>query len=315
MKMKKLVPVMIMLAAVLILSAQAMAATITCPTTADVYIDAGTANANTNFNVQRVLVSYHSTRGIARGLLKFDIPAAIEGSKISSAIMYVSKNTTAGPGATVNVSIYALNTAFNEATDTWNTLNGGDYDGSVVSIGTLPPWTAWTTVPPVTSAIIDVTTLLAGNLDKVRNNGILMKLTNESGTNVNQNFATKEDILPSFAPYLEIIYTPTLVTLESFIAIPGNGKVTLQWATASEIDNAGFNIYRSEAGGEYVQINSDIIAAKGGATEGAAYIFVDENVQNRTKYSYKLEDLDLSGKSTMHEPKSATPRLIYIFNN
>jgi len=34
-------------------------------------------------------------------------------------------------------------------------------------------------------------------------------------------------------------------------------------------------------------------------------------VQNRKTYYYKLEDIDLNGTSTMHEPVSATPRLIY----
>jgi hypothetical protein len=38
------------------------------------------------------------------------------------------------------------------------------------------------------------------------------------------------------------------------------------------------------------------------------YQFIDENVQNRTTYSYRLEDIDLNGKSTLHGPVKATPR-------
>jgi hypothetical protein len=34
-------------------------------------------------------------------------------------------------------------------------------------------------------------------------------------------------------------------------------------------------------------------------------------VQNRKTYYYKLEDIDLNGKSTMHRPVSAMPKLIY----
>ena len=101
------------------------------------------------------------------------------------------------------------------------------------------------------------------------------------------------------------------ITLSSFTASPGNGSVTLNWATETEIDNAGFNIYRSESeDGEYVKINSELIPAKGSETQGAKHVFTDNIAKNRKTYFYKLEDIDLNGTSTMHGPKSATPRLI-----
>jgi hypothetical protein len=105
---------------------------------------------------------------------------------------------------------------------------------------------------------------------------------------------------------------PTLITLSAFNAIPKSNKVILQWSTESEIDNAGFNLYRSESeNGNYTKINSSLIPAKGSSTQGASYEFTDNNVQNRKTYYYKLEDIDLNGNSTMHGPVSATPRLIY----
>ena len=87
----------------------------------------------------------------------------------------------------------------------------------------------------------------------------------------------------------------------------------LEWVTESEIDNAGFNIYRSETEvGGYVKINSEQIAAKGSETKGAKYVFIDNIAKNRKTYFYKLEDIALDGTSTMHVPvpKSVTPRLI-----
>jgi hypothetical protein len=60
-----------------------------------------------------------------------------------------------------------------------------------------------------------------------------------------------------------------------------------------------------------VKINSSLIPAEGSPTEGASYTYVDKNVQNRQMYLYKLEDIDLSGKSTFHDPVSAIPRMIY----
>jgi sugar lactone lactonase YvrE len=106
--------------------------------------------------------------------------------------------------------------------------------------------------------------------------------------------------------------TPTLVTLSSFTATAQASRVILQWTTESEIDNAGFNIYRAtSADGSYVKINKQLIAAKGSASQGTVYGFIDNNVKNRKTYYYQLEDIDLNGKSTFHEPVSATPRLIY----
>jgi hypothetical protein len=105
---------------------------------------------------------------------------------------------------------------------------------------------------------------------------------------------------------------PTLITLSSFTATPADKKVILAWTTESEIDNAGFNLYRSESeDGEYVKINPSLIPAEGSPTQGAAYQFIDKGVKNRQMYLYKLEDIDLSGKSTFHDSVSATPRGIY----
>ena len=106
----------------------------------------------------------------------------------------------------------------------------------------------------------------------------------------------------------------TAITLASFEAKPGNNKVTLIWETATEIDNAGFNILRAESeNGEYIKINDAVIPAKAGGAAGASYQFIDSNAKNRTTYYYKLEDIDLNGTATMHGPKSATPRLIFGF--
>ena len=104
----------------------------------------------------------------------------------------------------------------------------------------------------------------------------------------------------------------TMINLSSFIAIPTAGKVILNWSTESEIDNAGFNIYRSTSeDGEYTKINTSLIPVQGSSTQGASYEFVDTNVQNRKTYYYKLEDIDINGVSTMHGPISATPRLLF----
>jgi hypothetical protein len=98
----------------------------------------------------------------------------------------------------------------------------------------------------------------------------------------------------------------TAVELISFAAQANADKVTLTWETAAELDNEGFNIWRSEAAdGSYVKLNSSLIPAQGNADTGASYEYIDTGVVKGSTYYYKLEDLDISGVSTFHGPISA----------
>lgn len=95
---------------------------------------------------------------------------------------------------------------------------------------------------------------------------------------------------------------PTVIELESFTANAGSdGSVVLTWQTASEIDNAGFNVYRAKRkNGSYTKINNVLISAAGNAFSGARYHF--EDTPGEGIYCYKLEDIDYEGVSTMHGP-------------
>jgi len=98
---------------------------------------------------------------------------------------------------------------------------------------------------------------------------------------------------------------PTAVELASFTAEPDADGVTLAWETAAEIDNAGFNLYHATTpDGPYAKVNGALIAAEGDPTSGASYSFLDQELQPGTYY-YKLEDVDLSGVTTLHGPASA----------
>ena len=108
----------------------------------------------------------------------------------------------------------------------------------------------------------------------------------------------------------------TLIELAIFRTFSQNHKIILSWSTVSEIDTAGFNLYRTESeDGKYIKINDALIPAQGSSTQGASYEFIDTDVKNRKTYYYKLEDIDLNGTSTIHGPVSATPRWIFGFRN
>jgi photosystem II stability/assembly factor-like uncharacterized protein len=98
----------------------------------------------------------------------------------------------------------------------------------------------------------------------------------------------------------------TLIKLASFGADCQSNEIIIAWNTLSELDNAGFNLWRSEAeNGSYIKINSSLIEAVGGATLSAEYSFTDATAIPGGTYYYKLEDIDTSGGSTFHGPVSA----------
>ncbi len=102
------------------------------------------------------------------------------------------------------------------------------------------------------------------------------------------------------------------VELASFSADAGDGWVTLKWSTASELQNQGFEILRSDApDGEFQLLdsytrNSDLRGA-GTSNRAHDYTFTDTYVYNGNTYYYKLVDVDNNGVRTEHGPLSATP--------
>ncbi|MBN2209252.1 MAG: DUF1565 domain-containing protein [Candidatus Coatesbacteria bacterium] len=95
------------------------------------------------------------------------------------------------------------------------------------------------------------------------------------------------------------------IDLVSFEARPGADRIVLNWETGTEIDNAGFMLFRSIADtSEYVRLSS-LIVAEGGPAYGASYSFVDRDVEPGVAYNYWLVDIDTSGKWTAHGPASA----------
>jgi len=97
---------------------------------------------------------------------------------------------------------------------------------------------------------------------------------------------------------------PTAVTLAAFDVTPQNDGVLVTWETASELDNVGFNLYRSTAAeGPYTRLNATLIPPQNpGSVLGGYYEWLDTDVQPDGVYFYKLEDLDVKGVSTFHGP-------------
>jgi hypothetical protein len=102
--------------------------------------------------------------------------------------------------------------------------------------------------------------------------------------------------------------TPAAVDLTSFTATGQVNAVQLNWETATELDNLGFNLYRAESvDGPQVQINAALIPSMApGSPVGASYEFVDGSAQAGVTYYYWLADVDLYGQATLNGPVIGT---------
>lgn len=94
------------------------------------------------------------------------------------------------------------------------------------------------------------------------------------------------------------------VKLTRFEAIPVNKTIQVQWATASEYNNKGFEIERSDA----VPTSFNKIGwlnGWGNSSSTHDYAFIDKNVVEKIKYYYRLKQVDIDGNYQYSDIKSA----------
>ena len=82
------------------------------------------------------------------------------------------------------------------------------------------------------------------------------------------------------------------VELTSFSAKSTAGTVTLNWSTATEINNRAFEIERRKENSDFILIG--FVEGKGTTTDNHEYFFIDKNVPIG-RYYYKLKQIDFDG--------------------
>ncbi len=97
-------------------------------------------------------------------------------------------------------------------------------------------------------------------------------------------------------------------------AIPA--KIVVQWATANEVNTAGFNVYRSQsANGQFTKLNSQLVPASTDPLSGGKYRYEDSTVTPGQTYYYHVEDVEYGGASTQHGPIVITASSIWDLSN
>jgi hypothetical protein len=100
----------------------------------------------------------------------------------------------------------------------------------------------------------------------------------------------------SFSGTLPIIPLTVPVELISFTGFQNKGNVILNWATASELNNKGFEVERKQIDKPWHIIG--FVEGKGTTTEKNNYSFIDKETIISGRYTYRLKQIDYNGEYT-----------------
>ena len=157
--------------------------------------------------------------------------------------------------------------------------------------------------------------------DAINDEGDRSSIVRVSGTDGPLDGTTKAAwVLYSMSGQFDLILDPTSYGHSTDMSSPGHraggvlpvslskfrpermkdtGEIVIRWVTESELNNAGFNILRSETrNGEFTKINKELIAGQGTTSERTAYEYPDTSAKPNVVYYYQIQDVSLDGQVT-----------------
>ena len=269
------------------------------PPTADAHTDWTEPDYNTGSEHYSQLAASNLAGCVVTTLLwlKFDIPTDL--ATITEATLNLEVVDPYSVGTTNLQLRYSTDTTWQESSITWETQP--ELNPEVLAI-----------VEGVTGGTTAVfsSAALAALANEHRGETISLVVSGDCCCIVKPvvSFVTRTKEHPEGSSASLTLAGPTAVTLVNFEAVPQNDHIQVTWETATELNNLGFNLYRSEtAAGPWTQLNAALIPAQQpGSITGATYEWLDTSVIPNVTYFYRLEDVDIYGMSTFHGPVSAT---------
>ncbi|NOG44692.1 MAG: T9SS type A sorting domain-containing protein [Calditrichaeota bacterium] len=106
------------------------------------------------------------------------------------------------------------------------------------------------------------------------------------------------------------------VELSAFDVYAEGNKNVIQWQTQSELENMGFNLYRSivetnvkQGRDQFIKINKEMIKGAGTTAYSSHYKYEDVSSGIIGSYWYKLESISFAGESELFDAKKVENRL------
>jgi len=249
----------------------------------------------------------------SRVVLMFDL-SSLSGCTIESAKLSLFERNTFGVARTLD--LHTLTTAWTEAAVSWAspwTSSGGDF--SAISNHSFTP--SWTGVPKYDS--VDVQTDVQAFVDgTIVNNGWLIKISVEDGSQQFWEFYAKEWVVAAQRPTLTVTYSGCSalpIELLAFDAFPFGDNVKCPWNTASETNNDFFTVERSKDAMSFTAIG--VVDGSGTTSESNSYEYVDAAPYQGLSY-YRLKQTDFSGTYSYSETKAvyrAPMQVVNIYPN
>lgn len=128
------------------------------------------------------------------------------------------------------------------------------------------------------------------------------------------DFTSTWELIPGNYPRLKNVADPTLpVELSVFTAVQENNNILLNWETATEINNYGFEIERTELRNSELRVLSSelkeykkigFVAGAGSSNSPKLYSFEDKTVAPG-KYLYRLKQIDNDGTFKYYQEVAA----------
>ena len=238
----------------------------------------------TTDGVTKTQVSLVNGQNTLDGWMKFDISGIPLGSTVTGVTFHGYVNATNWPYW--SLTPMAVDPVAGTAANVYAAIQAGELQGTayLYSNEASTYTTGAKTYPLVDGNILgDLTSAVA-------NGWFAMGMS--SRDNSATYFITFDGWAETNPPSLDIIYEyVTPVELTSFAATTDNKNVNLNWSTATELNNSGFQIERSN-GSEYQVVG--FVAGHGTTTEVQNYTYSDKDV-NAGTYTYRLKQVDFDG--------------------
>lgn len=144
-----------------------------------------------------------------------------------------------------------------------------------------------------------------GNGSNLYNDRTLQRSSSVTGPVAIYNSSEWSDLAESYDDLGQHTFDSALpVELISFRGNYFRDQIALVWQTASEVDNAGFILEKSENNGPFHEIaswrNNDDLVGLGTSSQSQTYTFTDFEIREGDIYIYRLWDEDFAGSKQLN---------------